>query len=174
MALRPLYIHEEGVGNRRSGVYHWVKGVTRLVLVVVHAGQDVIGRSVWGQSKQGRSWSTSTTLKTSSKPLILHRQNETWQEIRAVKLLPSVTARILADFSLYEYCVPETGYIIYQIRAHICGLHSVRIWAACMECIHIITLCAVGVEIYLPVATEAEWWTCWCVEHRSTTAHTLC
>jgi len=36
------------------------------------------------------------TLKTSSKPLILHRQNRTWQKIRAVKLLPSVTARILA------------------------------------------------------------------------------
>ena len=41
--------------------------------------------------------SRSTTLKISSKPLILRRQNETWQEIRAVKLLPSVTARILAD-----------------------------------------------------------------------------
>jgi len=41
--------------------------------------------------------SRSTTLKTSSKPLILHRQNRTWQKIRAVKLLPSVTARILAE-----------------------------------------------------------------------------
>ena len=47
------------------------------------------------------NWSTalksrSITLKTSSKPLILHRQNGTWQKIRTVKLLPSVTVRILA------------------------------------------------------------------------------
>ena len=32
----------------------------------------------------------------------------------------------LIDFSLYEYCVPETKHIIYQIGAHICSLHSVR------------------------------------------------
>ena len=38
MALRPLYTHEGGVDNRGSGVWNWVKGVTRLVLVVVHAG----------------------------------------------------------------------------------------------------------------------------------------
>ena len=47
------------------------------------------------------NWSTalksrSTTLKISSKPLISHRQNRTWQKIRTVKLLPSVTVRILS------------------------------------------------------------------------------
>jgi len=36
--------------------------------------------------------SRSITLKISFKLLILHRQNETWQEIWAVKLLLSVTA----------------------------------------------------------------------------------
>src|SRR3984885_5706339 len=58
--------------------------------------------------------SRSITLKTSSKPLILHRQNRTWQKIRAVKLLPSVTARILAD-KIYPKPHWVHQYIIYPM-----------------------------------------------------------
>ena len=59
--------------------------------------------------------SRSTTLKTSSKPLILHRQNETWQEIRAVKLLPSVTARILAEFN-HPFFLKRNSKNIYRTK----------------------------------------------------------
>ena len=44
--IKRLFIHEGGIDNRGSGVWNRVKGVTQLVLVVVHAGYDVIGRSV--------------------------------------------------------------------------------------------------------------------------------
>ena len=54
--------------------------------------------------------SGSTTLKTSSKPLILHRQNGTWQEIRAIKLLPSVTARILAGLDILAFDIFHDSY----------------------------------------------------------------
>ena len=47
----------------------------------------------------------------SSKPLILHWQNETWQKIRTVKLLPRVTVRILSAVTAVATAVTETPYI---------------------------------------------------------------
>ena len=42
------------------------------------------------------------TLKTSSKPLILHQQNRTWQKIRTVKLLPRVIVGNKGKWQLYK------------------------------------------------------------------------